>query len=120
MNHRVLRILLPVCVLLAGLAAIVHGTSRRLVPVHAEVMVEKEEVILERPTTPWHAPGQPGPALPPRPKRVTRQVPQEQILSTGEPRIIRDVTVGGLTRLKDGTIRLTYRAGEDGPALCPT
>ncbi len=96
------------------------------VPVLGEVMVEKEETIFERPSVPWsnnRGPGQQGPMLPPPPPRarkITKQIPEEQVLPTREPKIIRDVTVGGLTLLQDGRIKLTYRAGEDGPALCPT
>lgn len=126
MTRRLPRILLPVLLLVAGVCALVYGAGVRSVPILAEVMVEKEETIYERPSVPWQGnrgPGQPGPMLPPpppRPRKVKKQVAQEQIQATGEPRIIREVTVGGLARLQDGRIRLTYRAGEDGPALCPT
>jgi hypothetical protein len=36
-----------------------------------------------------------------------------------EPRIIREVSVGGLMLAESGEIKRTY-SGQDGPALCPT
>jgi hypothetical protein len=36
-----------------------------------------------------------------------------------EPRLVYEVTVGGVVRLASGDIRQTYH-GEAGPALCPT
>lgn len=117
------RLVLPVLLLAAGAASLVYGATRRSVPVLATVMVEKEEIILERPPMPvYRGPGNrpPMPAPPPRPKKVKTSKPEEQEQRHGEPKLIRDITVGGLQRLADGRIKFTYGPGEDGPALCPT
>jgi hypothetical protein len=119
--------MLPPLVLL-GLAAgaLVYGAGLRSLPVVAEVKVEKETVILEAPPKDLFGPPGPGgrrpniPLPPPRPKKVKVTETQEQVRDAGELSITRDVTVGGITRLPDGRLRLTYRAGEEGPALCPT
>jgi hypothetical protein len=40
------------------------------------------------------------------------------IVAKAEPDVVRDVTVGGLTRLPDGAIRQTYSTTP--PSACPT
>ncbi|MBI4581995.1 MAG: hypothetical protein HY718_20015 [Planctomycetes bacterium] len=127
MSRSLRRILPPVTLLVAGACALIYGASARTVPVVAEVMVEKEVIVLDPPPRDWPGsrggPGGRGPILPPpppRPRRVKQQVAEEQVQVTPEPKVTRDVTVGGITRLQDGRIKLTYRPGEDGPALCPT
>ncbi len=118
--------MLPVLLLAAGVAALVYGTGLRTVPVLATVMVEKEEIILEKPPVPiYRTPGPgdhrpPMPLPPPRPKKVKVSKPEDQEQRHGEPKLIHDVTVGGLERLADGRLKFTYGPGEDGPALCPT
>lgn len=111
--------------LAAGTVLLVYGTGMRSVPVWAVVMVEKEEIVLERVPAPmWDGPPGPGgrrpPAPPPRPKRVKVEVAEDQEQRHGEPKLIRDVTIGGLARLQDGRLQFTSGPGEEGPALCPT
>lgn len=114
--------------LAAGAAALVYGACFRTLPVVATVMVEKEEIILERPPSPpaWDGPSGPGgrrpnmPAPPPRPKKVKTSKPQDEEQLHAERKVTRDVTVGGIARLQDGRLKFTYGPGESGPALCPT
>jgi hypothetical protein len=88
-------------------------------------MVDKVEIILERPPALWDGPSGPGgrpslPPPPPRPKKIKTSVPEDQEQHYREPKVIRDVTVGGIARLTDGRLKLTYGPGDRGPALCPT
>lgn len=121
------RRILPPILLAAGAAALAYGAVFRTLPVVATVMVEKEEIILERPPAPrWDGPSTPGgprqnmPAPPPRPKKVKTSKPQEQEQFHPERKVTRDVTVGGIARFQDGRLKFTYGPGESGPALCPT
>jgi hypothetical protein len=126
MTRSTFKILLPLLLLAAGAAALVYGTAVRALPVWATVMVEKEEIILERPPVPIYRTDGPGdrrppmPGPPPRPKKVKTSKPEEQEQRHGESKLIRDITVGGIERLADGRLKFTYGPGEDGPALCPT
>lgn len=119
-------VLLPVLLLAAGAGALVYGHASREVPVWTIEMVEKEEIILERPPAPmWDGPSGPGgrrslPPPPPRPKKVTVTVEEDREVPYREPRLTREVTVGGIARLEDGRLKLTYGPGDRGPALCPT
>ncbi|MBN2216198.1 MAG: hypothetical protein JW719_02350 [Pirellulales bacterium] len=46
--------------------------------------------------------------------------PEEKILDEPEPVLIREVTVGGVSRSASGQIVRTYAANEKPAALCPT
>jgi|GEM_PF-1605090 len=121
----VARILIPFILLVAGVAALIYAATARSLPVLAEVMVEKEQIILERPPEAlWRGPsgrgGRPMPPPPPRPRKVKVEVVEEQEQQFIEPRVIREVTVGGIARLENGRLKLTYGPGKSGPALCPT
>jgi hypothetical protein len=127
MGRRAKKIGISMLLLAAGTGLLVYGTGMRSVLVWAVVMVEKEEMILERVPAPmWDDPGGPGgrrphiPPPPPRPRRVKVEVAEDQEQRHAEPKIVRDVTVGGIARLEDGRLKFTYGPGEDGPALCPT
>jgi hypothetical protein len=127
MRLPIVKIAISMLLLAAGTGLLVYGTGSRRVPVWAVVMVEKEEMILERVPAPmWDGPAGPGgrrpnlPPPPPRPKRVKVEVAEEQEQRCSEPKVIRDVTIGGIARLEDGRLQFTYGPGEDGPALCPT
>lgn len=126
MKRSIPRIVLALALLATGAAALGYSMFLRTVPVTGTVMVEKEEIILERPPAWSNGPDGPGgrrpnmPAPPPVPKKVKTSVPQEQEQRHGESKIIRDVTVGGIARTDDGRLKFTYGPGEEGPALCPT
>jgi hypothetical protein len=57
---------------------------------------------------------------PPRPKKVTVTETETTVRNEPERRVVREVTVGGIERLEDGRLQLTYGPGKAGPALCPT
>lgn len=125
MLRRIGRILFSVLLVAAGAVGLVYGLAYRSLPVWATAMVEKTEIVLERPSLPMgpSGPGGRGPSMPlppPRPKKVTTSVPQDQEQSHRETKVVRDVTVGGIARLADGRLKFTYGPGESGPALCPT
>jgi hypothetical protein len=112
------RVALSAIVALAGLALLTYGMA-----VHSAPVLVEQEVTppLEPAVEPPPDPGLPAspffaqpppPAPPPVPKKVLVALPQP------ESRLLRDATVGGLTRLDDGRIKRTYSG--DGPALCPT
>jgi len=65
------------------------------------------------------APGMPPPfGLPaPPPIKVIQTV--VTVIEEPEPRVVREVSVGGVTLALSGEIKRTY-SGEEGPSLCPT
>ncbi len=120
------RAIVPVALVIAGLAALVEGIWYHPIP----VLVEKEttktiDVPLPLPPGPALGgsllPGMPlgGPSV------IKRTVTEIDLVSLiiSEPEATRDVTVGGLERLASGEnagqLKRTY-SGSKGPALCPT
>lgn len=43
---------------------------------------------------------------------------EDNVTFESEPRLVREVTIGGLARVKSGMLKRTYTGS--GPALCPT
>ncbi|NLE36430.1 MAG: hypothetical protein GX621_00225 [Pirellulaceae bacterium] len=146
MIRRILRASVPILLLAAGIAMVVYGATSRSIPVVQYVEVE-ETITIPPPPMGFgmdpHGPpgmGQPGmdpdmdpgmdpdmmgpgmddpwtPQAPPTKETVIRQ--QREVNDELEPKVILDVTVGGLTRLVDtGEIVRTY-VGKP-PSLCPT
>ncbi len=137
---------MPLALLIAGIVSARHGAKHHLIPVVRE---HEEEVSIpipmpfvagppgpeengppgdisgqEPPLGPDGPPGGPlmdQPPLPWQPPQMFEKVIKKVIETTDEPepRIIREVSVGGVTLADSGEIRRTY-SGEDGPALCPT
>jgi hypothetical protein len=114
------RALLPLLALAGGIGCLVYGIG-----FHTASVAEEQEVEIPPPppmfTDPGRlfdsAPGGPAfPGLPPFPSEVKEKV----IVAADEPepRLIREVSVGGVTLLASGELRRTY-SGES-PSLCPT
>jgi len=132
------RAVVPLLLLLGGIASIQYGARHHSVPV---LMEQEEEVTIDVPNPfalppglgqdspppempPFGAPpfGPPlfGPApfeAPPIKEVVTRVTQTTEDLL--EPVLIRDVTVGGVRLLASGELKRTY-SGDQGPSLCPT
>jgi hypothetical protein len=106
-----LRAIIPFVLLVAGAASIAAGVKFHAV----EVLAQIEQ---KSPAAPDSAGGprpfwmQRGPGPDERPTYIATW------LSQTEPRLIKEVTVGGVTLTEDGTIRRTYSG--DMPSLCPT
>jgi hypothetical protein len=69
-------------------------------------------------------PGEPPTDGPPplwQPPGMSIKVIKKVIVTTDEPepKIVREVSVGGVARVESGEIKRTY-SGNEGPALCPT
>jgi hypothetical protein len=115
------RALLPLLVFAGGIGCLVYGIG-----FHTASVAEEQEIEVPIPPPPtFIGPGQPfegmpgGPAFPGFPSFPSKA--KEKVIVTAdnsEPRLIRDVTVGGLILLASGEIRRTY-SGE-APSLCPT
>lgn len=127
MKRSVRRILLPMILLVAGGSTLIHGVVFRTLPVWADEMVSKEKTILEAPPKELYRPrpfgrggGMELPPPPPRPRKVKVQEPEPRLGRQAEYRVMREVSVGGIARAKDGNLQLTYGPGKAGPALCPT
>ncbi len=114
------RAVLPVALMIVGVAGLVEGVSYHPIP----VLVEKET----KKTIDVPLPARP--AFPRgmgfgRPTVIKRTVTLTEIfnLVVSEPDATRDVTVGGLVRLNSGEhageLKRTY-SGDKGPTLCPT
>ena len=117
------RIVPPIILVSGGTILFAGGWALHSVPVLIETEVtEPPRPQVPQPTSPLFGP-RPWPgARPPRTMQPARLPPQKYkvLISVDEPerRLVKDVTVGGLSREDDGRIRRTY-SGE-GPALCPT
>jgi len=98
----VFRLLTAALLLWGGLVLVIYGARFHTRPVL---------VPQEAPPAPQQLFPLPGPPLPP-------QLLEPQLIAESEPRLIRDVTVGGVVRLQTGEIQRTY-AGE-APTACPT
>jgi hypothetical protein len=109
---------------------VVYGATRHRIPV---VQEREEEVSIPVPTPfgfgPLGPDGQPlppgpeAPGMPPiwQPPPQFAKVIKKTIVTTeeSEPKVIREVSVGGVTLAASGEIHRTY-SGDAGPALCPT
>jgi hypothetical protein len=96
------RVLIAVLLLLAGLGMLGYGAR-----FNSQVVLMEQEVELPPP------PGFGGElpfSLPP----IVETVPLEE----SEPRLIREVSIGGVSRLPSGEIQRTYRGAA--PTQCPT
>ncbi|MHC5034353.1 MAG: hypothetical protein ACYTFZ_04900 [Planctomycetota bacterium] len=90
----------------AGIVLAIYGATSHAQPVLVEQQLDLPAGLGPGPL-PGELPGFPGP-------------PVTEIVETSEsePRLIREVTVGGVTRLETGELQRTY-SGE-APSLCPT
>jgi len=148
MRTILLRAIVPLALLVAGIGSAIYGARHHVIPV---VQEREEEISIPIPTL--FGPGVPGPEEqppsggPPTPEGAPgaegqtpgREPPMDgpppmwqpppefakvikkTIVTTDEPepKIIREVSVGGVTLADSGEIKRTY-SGEEGPALCPT
>lgn len=116
------RAIVPLLLLICGVASLIYGAK-----FHATPVVQQKEV--EVPIAPSELfppplfgepplPGEPAPFGEPPPfltqAKETILIAEDEL----EPAIIRDVTVGGLVLLASGELKRTY-SGE-APSLCPT
>jgi len=119
-----------------GVAGIVYGAQCHTIDV---IEVQEEEVLLPAdspfgpgspfggvPPYPGGPPGMPpfpeGPPLPfedPLARKIKAIKTTEILHVESEPKIVLEVTVGGVTLADSGRIERTY-TGDEGPALCPT
>jgi hypothetical protein len=111
------RAILSGLIAVAGLSLLAYGLAAHTMPVLVEQEITPPPQAEPEPTREPDVPAspffaQPPPPTPPEPEKVLVAISQP------ERRLIRDVTVGGLTRLNNGQIKRTYSG--DGPALCPT
>lgn len=135
MRMAVLRAVVPLVLLVGGIASLVYGVGH-----HSAVVSVEQEIEIDLAPPPGVEPpgfGQPGegfgpsepgfgdPALagpPPwlAPPPELSKVKQKVILSedASEPALIREVTFGGVTRLSSGVLWRTYTGVP--PSLCPT
>jgi len=49
-----------------------------------------------------------------------QQQGEATVLAKSEPNLIKEVSVGGVTRDDSGKIKQTYEVGEEAPKACPT
>jgi hypothetical protein len=91
-----------------GAACVVYGAARH----EREVLVE-QKVELPAGLAP-QGPGAPFWAPQPPQAETTRTVG----IGLSEPVMVRDITVGGLTRLESGELKRTYTG--EAPTLCPS
>jgi hypothetical protein len=114
------RAILPVLLLIGGLASIIYGTIFHSALVQME---EETKTTIEVPSQSVPL----GEALPRgeapfggRPQFVKKTVTRIDTVSIveSEPVLTREVTVGGVVRLDSGELKRTYSG--KGPALCPT
>ena len=115
------RALLPLLVFAGGIASLVYGVG-----FHTATVAEEQEVEVPLLPPPGFVdPGLPfggmpeAPAFPGTPGFPSK-TKEKVVITVNEPesRLIREVTIGGVTRRGSGELWRTYR-GEP-PALCPT
>ena len=147
MGSIILRAVVPLALLVAGIGSAIYGTTR-----HTVAVVQEHEEEMSIPIPAPFGPGPPGPGgepfpggppmpggppdaegqgpggpptdMPPEPwppPQLFTKVIKKIIVTTDEPepKVIREVSVGGLTLAASGEIKRTY-SGDEGPALCPT
>jgi hypothetical protein len=139
------RIIVPLLLLVGGIASAIYGARHHVVPV---VQEREEEISIQIPSPfgpgpegsslpgappfPEGAPFGPGPlpggdlppGMPPAPWQPPPQfakVIKTTIITTDErePRLIWEASVGGIMLADSGEIKRTY-SGDEGPSLCPT
>jgi hypothetical protein len=122
-------VLLPALLLLGGIVAIVYGARFHQAPVIEE---QEREFTIKIPVPRAFLPPSDSPASDPAAQIaggpdsqgdeefITRTVKKMMAVvgDTGEPRLIRDLSVGGIVRLDSGELKRTY-SGE-APSLCPS
>jgi hypothetical protein len=133
--------LVPCCLLLAGVASVVHGTR-----FHATTVLEEQEVEITIPSPGPFLPsapfGQPPPLGEPPPFGEARpfdgsppfgpsqpfggqqpfltKIKEKVLVPMNEPewKLVREVTIGGVVLLPSGELKRTYSG--KAPSLCPT
>jgi hypothetical protein len=109
------RAMLSALIALCGLALLAYGLAVHRAPVLVEQEVAPASPAVAQPATP----AVPAPFFAPPPPPPSPIAEKVLVVSVEpEQRLVRDVTVGGLTRLGGSRIKRTYSG--DGPALCPT
>jgi len=153
MGSVILRAVVPLVLLVAGIGSAIYGTARHTVAV---VQEHEEEMSIPIPSPfgpgPAGPEGEPFPGAPPmpgappdaagppdaeappggpppmdmppqpwQPPQQFTKIIKKIIVTTDEPepKVIREVSIGGLTLAASGEIKRTY-SGDEGPALCPT
>jgi hypothetical protein len=97
---------------LAGIISMVYGFA-----FHREPVLVKEKVEAATPAPASDNPMSVFPDfVPPAPPQPTEKIVTKSI---PEMNLVKDVSVGGLTRNDRGEVERTY-SGDEGPALCPT
>ena len=119
------RAIVPMLLIVGGVASVIHGARHHSEPVLEE---QEREIRIGPPPEafdPGLPPGVPGvggfPPGVPRPPLPFPTTVIEKILvatDTSEPRLIREVTFGGVVLLASGQLKRTY-SGKP-PSLCPT
>jgi hypothetical protein len=113
------RAVLPLLLLIGGIAAIVYGVMFHNVPVLED---HESEISIQVPAT--FSPGRPPfPGMdmmngPPQFVKKTVRKKSEEAIKLAEPALIRDATIGGIVLNDAGKLKRTY-SGKP-PALCPT
>ena len=117
------RIIAPIILLAGGLACLVYGAA-----VHQAPVTHEEQLPVPMPPPPPFLPDGPfgldgpgnGSFMPPELGSAPFLEKPTQIVSEAfrEARLVRETTVGGVTRLVSGELRRTYTG--DAPSLCPT
>lgn len=105
------RLLAPVFAVLIGVGSLILGFG-----FHSRTVSYDEQVEIPAPPVPIDPyTGRPiGPPIEPQIITETREVNEP------EPRLVLEVTRGGVVRLASGEIKRTYFGAEQPPSLCPT
>ncbi len=94
-GFRSLRAILGALLLFVGIVSVIYASAFHKIP----VLVERKSGT-----------------TPPPPGAEAIWEPQDQ----PEPRVVQDVTIGGVERLATGEIRKTYSNQDEIPEACPT
>ena len=107
---RVARILVPVLLVLGGMACLVYGAGFH----ERDVLVEEEIELLPElvPPDPFGLPTGQFPGAPEVRETEIFVIPQS------EPDLVREVTYGGVALAEDGVLERTYTG--EAPSACPT
>ncbi len=103
------RLLVPGLLVVAGTATLIYGAVFH----HRDVVQEQQ---VERITPPARRPPTADPRVVPEPPRITTEIVLIPMHLT-EPALLREIAVGGLSRLPTGELRQALRSGSP---LCPT
>jgi hypothetical protein len=113
------RAVVPVLLVLGGIAAVIYGAKFHVLPVLEE---HESEVTIEMPEpfSPMQPsfPGMAPPDGPPQFRKKTVKKITEEAIQLAEPAMIYDATIGGIALNEDHKLKRTY-SGKP-PALCPT